>query len=310
MSKYQIIQKILLLPQIGNKTALKIINNLNINNYSDKELYEFILDLQLPRFKKLDSERYLKWQENCDNIFNNNELNNIKNIIYSDDRYPKELKELKNFPLILNYKGNIESLNSMAGVSVIGTREPTQYGEKIGFRIGEILAERNIGVISGLAVGCDFFGHSGAISKKGFTCAVLAHGLQEIYPKQNLALAEKILEEDGLLITEYPYGTSPTKNTFVDRDRIQAGLANSTIVIETGIKGGTMHAVNTTLELQRNLYCVTHPDKYKKEEKIQGNIQLIKEGKAKPLGNKEELEELVNLVKQGRSNLNEPFSLF
>ena len=86
MSKYQIIQKILLLPQIGNKTALKIINNLNANDYSDKELYEFILDLQLPRFKKLDSEQYLKWQENCDNIFNNNELNNIKNIFVHDKK--------------------------------------------------------------------------------------------------------------------------------------------------------------------------------------------------------------------------------
>ena len=210
----------------------------------------------------------------------------------------------------MNYKGNLEKLSLASNVSVIGTREPTDYGKKIGFRIGEVLAERGINVVSGLAVGCDALGHLGALNKNGFTCAVLAHGLQEIYPKQNIELAERILAQDGLLISEYPYGMSPTKNSFVERDRIQAGLSNSTVVIETGIKGGTLHAVNATIELGRNIFCVEHPEKYKKEEKVQGNIKLIQNGVARPLGSKDDLENLISISLRGGNTLKEALTLF
>lgn len=311
MSNYNLIQKILLLPQIGNKTALKIIESLNgRNNLDDAELIDFIENLKLPRFKKLDSEQYSKWQRNYETVFENNTLNDVKNITFDEDKYPELLKQLKNFPLILNYKGNLQKLTIAPSVSVIGTREPTEYGQKIGFRIGEVLAERGINVISGLAIGCDALGHMGALNKNGFTCAVLAHGLQEVYPKQNLLLAEKILEQDGLLVSEYPYGMSPTKNSFVERDRIQAGLSNSTVVIETGIKGGTMHAVGTTIELGRNLFCIEHPDKYKNEEKVQGNLKLIKEGVAKPIGTKDDLEILISSTKSGECVPKEILTLF
>lgn len=311
MSDYNLIQKILLLPQIGNKSTLKIIESLKGNHsLADVELIDFVENLNLPRFKKLDSEQYARWQRNYETIFENNTINNIKNIVFSDEKYPSSLRQLKNFPLILNYKGNLEKLSLASSVSVIGTREPTDYGKKIGFRIGEVLAERGINVVSGLAVGCDALGHLGALNKNGFTCAVLAHGLQEVYPKQNIELAERILAQDGLLISEYPYGMSPTKNSFVERDRIQAGLSNSTVVIETGIKGGTLHAVNTTIELGRNLFCVEHPEKYKKEEKVQGNIKLIQDGVAKPLGSKDDLENLISISQRGGDILKEALTLF
>lgn len=311
MSDYNLIQKILLLPQIGNKSTLKIIESLNGNHsLNDIEIIDFIESLNLPRFKKLDSEQYARWQKNYETIFENNILNNIKTIVFNDEKYPNSLKQLKNFPLILNYKGNFEKLLLAPSVSVIGTREPTEYGKKIGFRIGEVLAERGINVVSGLAVGCDALGHKGALNKNGFTCAILAHGLQEIYPKQNIDLAERILAQDGLLVSEYPYGMPPTKNSFVERDRIQAGLSNSTVVIETGIKGGTMHAVNTTLELGRNLFCVAHPEKYKTEDKVQGNIKLIQDNLAKPLGTKEDLENLISISQTGGDALKEALTLF
>lgn len=311
MSDYNLIQKILLLPQIGNKSTLKIIESLDgSHGLGDVELIDFIESLNLPRFKKLDSDQYTRWQKNYETIFENNIVNNIKNVIFNDKHYPSCLRKLKNFPLILNYKGNLEKLSLSPSVSVIGTREPTEYGKKIGFRIGEVLAERGMNVVSGLAIGCDALGHLGALNKNGFTCAVLAHGLQEIYPKQNIVLAERILEEGGLLVSEYPYGMSPTKNSFVERDRIQAGLSNSTVVIETGIKGGTMHAVNTTLELGRHLFCVEHPERYKQEDKVQGNIKLIQDGLAKPLGTKDDLENLIYHSRIGGDILKEALTLF
>ncbi|NCI77289.1 DNA-processing protein DprA [Acinetobacter kanungonis] len=302
MNTYQLIQKILLLPQVGNVTALTIINKLTSSNYTDKELIDFIQELIPNKLKKFDSEQYVKWQRTYEQIFKSNDQNNIKNIIYTDSNYPQALKMLKTPPLILNYKGNLEKLITSPSISVIGTRVPTQYGEKIGLRIGEVLAERDINVISGLALGCDAMGHTGALNQDGFTCAVLAHGLQEIYPKQNITLAKRILDQDGLLISEYPFGMAPSKNSFVARDRIQAGLSNATIVVETGIEGGTMHAVKTTIELERTLFCVDHPEKYRNEEKVQGNIKLIADGLAQPLGTKDELDTMVSLVKKEMFN--------
>ena len=198
-------------------------------------------------------------------------------------------------PLLLYYRGNLELLK-LPGLAIIGTREPTDNGILAGRFFSENLAKRGFNIISGLAIGCDTSAHEGALLAGGATTAFLAHGLNwdSIYPRENLELAERIVESGGLLLSEYSIGEKVNRYNLVARDRLQAGLAKGTIVIQTGERGGTMHAVNATIKAEKPLYAV----EYSKaedlvHEKTQGNLMLIKTEKAAPINSKN-IDSVVN----------------
>jgi DNA processing protein len=132
------------------------------------------------------------------------------------------------------------------------------------------------------------------------TSAVVAHGLHMIYPQENYDLANKILENNGVLISEYFIGTKPETFQFMERDRLQAGLSIATIVIQTNIDGGTMHTVRATLGNNRRLAAVQYKPNIVSDE-ILGNVQLITDGKAFPLTQ----ENLIDFVKLIASKINE-----
>lgn len=188
-------------------------------------------------------------------------------------------------PLLLHYKGNVERLQNSMGIAVIGTREPTKEGVIAGEYFSERLANQGFNIVSGLALGCDTSGHVGALkASNGFTTAFLAHGLDTIYPKENEALAKEILEKDGLLISEYEIGTPPMANYFVERDQLQSALSLGTIVVQTGVKGGTMHCVRATLANNKPLFAVKYKDATVcEQEHVLGNKMLIENGDAMPL---------------------------
>jgi len=248
-------------------------------------LIEHSKELRLGEISK--SDIFLAFEKG-DQLIEKSLENNIKILSINDSNYPELLKRTKAAPLLLSVKGSNLSALNMPSVAVIGTREVSKYGFQIGERIAYLLAENNINVISGLAKGCDTSAHIGCLRGKGTTLGILAHGLDYIYPKENTKLAEMILEQDGLLVSEYFIGTRGLPNYFVERDRIQAGMSNATIVIETDIKGGTMHTVNFTLDYDRILAAYNHPED-KQFEKTRGNQMLIAQGKAIPLQTKEEI---------------------
>ena len=290
----QYILTLLQLPKIGRKTAYKIINDLDHNISALSDLTDFVNEkvnnYGLPEYTNVDFDTaYLKAQS----ILERSELAGISVISFNDAKYPKLLQNCFDKPILLNYCGNIETLNSMPTVAVIGTREPTEFGQKAGRRLAEFLGNSKFNIVSGLAKGCDSCGHLGALDANGVTTAVLAHGLDQIYPKENRELAEKI-NEKGVLISEYFVGQRPMSNFFVERDRIQAGLSLGVLVIETGIQGGTMHTVKFCLDYRRILACLNHPEKYRKQEKVLGNQSLIYNRKAKGIYELEEVEQLVN----------------
>jgi DNA processing protein len=163
-------------------------------------------------------------------------------IRYGDPQYPKLLESIAAPPIILNVLGNLDGLLTKPGVAVIGTRQPSSFGRQIGERIGYRLGESGINVISGLAIGCDTAGHTGCLQANGMTTAIVAHGLDTVYPKENKPLFQSILENNGCIVSEYMVKTRSLPTFFVERDRIQAGLSVATFVIETDVKGGTMHA--------------------------------------------------------------------
>lgn len=241
----------------------------------------------------------------------------IKIVSYSDDSFPSKLKHIVSKKIsakgketikdessvILYYRGDdISRLNDIMSVAIIGTREPTQEGKTAGLYMAKEFSKQGFNIVGGLALGCDTYAHEGAVEAGGITTAFVAHGLHTIFPKENEELAKEIVSKGGFLISEYPIGVEPYAPYFVERDRLQSGLADATIVIQTGIAGGTMHAVIATLDNDKPLFAVVFTsDDVMYHEKVLGNIYLIKEKKAIPI-NSSNLGECISLIKNKQSD--------
>lgn len=193
-----------------------------------------------------------------------------------DPQYPPLLRQIPDRPALLYVKGNLEPAHHRA-VAVVGTRKPTKHGELIAHRIATYLSQRGWSVVSGLALGVDGIAHRAALEAGGHTVAVLAHGLDTITPKSHTGLAKDILEAGGALVSEYAYGVLPSAPRYVNRDRIQAGLARGVVLIQTGLKGGSLYASKAALRYGRVLAVPfpTETDIKAGEEKVQGVLKII-----------------------------------
>ncbi len=152
--------------------------------------------------------------------------------------YPNNLKQCLDAPIILYSKGNLD-LNATKTISVVGKRKNTDYGKRITEEIVAYAASHKATIISGLAFGIDIIAHKAALANNTATIGVLAHGLDRIYPDVHRNTAKDMLEHGGLL-TEFISGTKPDRENFPTRNRIVAGMADVTIIIETDMKGGSM----------------------------------------------------------------------
>lgn len=229
-------------------------------------------------------------------MLSKSEADGIVSIAYGDSNYPKRFKQLKDPPVLIFAKGDTSILNFDRIVGIVGTREPTAYGTRCSHAIAMTFAKNGFAIASGLAKGSDTAAHRGCIDASGKTIAALAHGLHMVYPAQNRELAAEIIEKGGCLISEYVLGTPPQSHQFIERDRMQAGISDCLYVIETGIKGGTMHAVRSCTELKRPLACLSHPEQYSGHEKTQGNRMLIEQMGAIAVKDKDGLLDFVDLV--------------
>lgn len=192
-----------------------------------------------------------------------------------DADYPYLLAATKDDPFLIYVRGKLNDNNSKS-VAIIGTREPTKHGILIAERITGFFVEEGWSIVSGLALGCDAIAHRTAVLSKGHTVAVLAHGLQTTAPSQHKKLAEDILSSGGALISEYPFGQKAFPQQFVKRDRTQAGMAQGVVMIQSDIKGGSLHASRAALDYGRWL-AVPYPteaDENAKEPKAQANLLI------------------------------------
>ncbi|MDR0538213.1 MAG: DNA-processing protein DprA [Tannerellaceae bacterium] len=169
------------------------------------------------------------------------EKENLTYCFISDDDYPIELKNCDDAPLMLYMKGNL-SFEGKRPVSIVGTRNMTAYGRDITEKFIHDLAQQfpDLLIVSGLAYGVDIYAHQCALRENVSTVAVLAHGLDRIYPGAHRNVAIEMLENGGLL-TEYMSGTNPDRPNFLVRNRIIAGLSKATVVIESAYKGGSLN---------------------------------------------------------------------
>lgn len=191
-----------------------------------------------------------------------------------DEIYPNLLSKIKNMPEQLYVKGNIQLLNKPA-IAIIGTRKNSSYGERMTIKFARELSEYGLTIISGMAIGIDTIAHKETIKSGGQTIAVLPSGFEHIYPKENIELYNQILENDGLIITEYEEKVEADSEKFIERNRIVSGMSIGILVIEGGVRSGTSVTARLAKEQGKKVFCI--PSSLENSKGITPN-NLIKKG--------------------------------
>lgn len=297
----------------GNKTVLSIAEVAPSQVQTIEDLCGFWTTLKGNKFEKYSATDLQEANRKALATINDAEQEGVGIISYYEEAFPQILRETVNedgnadAPLILFYRGNIKALQ-MPGIAIIGTRAPSEAGTQAGIYFAEKFAAEGFNIVSGLAIGCDTTGHQGALNVKGTTTAFLSNGLdwESIYPKENLQLAKNIVENGGLLLSEYPVGQRGNRFTLVERDRLQAGLSYATLVIQTATRGGTMHAVNATLKAQKPLFMIRYKNMNEQTDgKTEGNKKFLEEGKAHALTSSSFAEALA-IIRESVERINKP----
>lgn len=217
---------------------------------------------------------------------------NIKTLFLTDDDYPKRLLNCYDSPTLLYYKGSAD-LNASKVVAIIGSRTHTDYARQVTEKMIHEFSAHPITIISGLAFGVDAIAHRSAIKNNLPTVGVLAHGLDQVYPPAHTALAKEMIKNGGGILTEFRSYTTPDKHNFPTRNRIVAGMSDATIVIETGVKGGSMITAELANGYNKDVFAV--PGKIT-DMKSAGCNHLIKSNKAVLFSDTGELLELMGWV--------------
>ena len=253
-----------------------------IFNFSNKENINFF---KLNRIEKIEFLKAFFSEENIEKILfifdklnlykieiekiiKNCEEKNIKIFYYSYENYPKNLMDIKESPYVIFVKGNLPSNEELEkSFAIVGTRKPSKEGIDFARDIGQYLSKNNIYDISGLALGIDTEGHNMSLQKTG---AILGQGLDlEIYPRENIKLAEMILESKGFLLSELIPQAELSLFSLIKRDRLQSALTSGIVIAETGIKGGTVNTFKYAREQKKKIFISDinkeFIEKYKKD---------------------------------------------
>ena len=239
---------------LNRKKQLILLNNFKtIENIYNADLY---------LYKELDflTDEELNLLSNKDLKVAENEFKKISDFgafvltIDSPD-YPTILKEIYDPPTILYCKGKLVDMNKRLCISVVGTRKATAYGKSCAKNLSNALALQGVIIVSGLALGIDTFSHKGALEAGAPTVAIIGSGLDVPYPPSNANLMTEI-EKTGLVMTEYPLGSTPEKFHFPERNRIISGISQGTIVIEADLKSGSLITAKSATDQGRDVFAV------------------------------------------------------
>ncbi|MEI6313058.1 MAG: DNA-processing protein DprA [Bacteroidota bacterium] len=248
--------KLLKIPDIGEKTANDILNKTFFNR----------VDLEIEFINKYQ----------------------IQTLFFTDAFYPQRLKECIDSPILLYYKGNAD-LNQEKIISIVGTRNATDYGKGFIKKLCEDLTHENILILSGLAYGIDTYAHRFALENNIQNIGVLGHGMQTIYPAQNKALAKQMLSHGGLL-TEFASQHTLLPSNFPRRNRIVAGMCDAIIVVESAMKGGALITANIANSYNKDVMAL--PGNYNSKFSMGCNF-LLKTHKATIIENATDLLKLM-----------------
>lgn len=279
---------------LGRRTALKIVDG-PIEETDLASGFE-ALEMRVSRWRDHHfplAELRAAWTKSVAQL-DQGRNDGILALSFHDEGYPDRLRNIPDPPAILFVKGKSDGLHSALSLAVVGTREPTSFGMRAARSSAKTAVEFGFAIVSGLAHGCDALAHDECVESGGIGTAVLAHGLDKVYPAENRKLAQLLLEKGGCLVSEYPFGVKPIRRAFAERNRLQCGLSDAVLVIETDIEGGTMRAAKFARAQKRELACIEHTERYLDKDNAKGNQKLIKDGWAIPIPNTEALNCFLN----------------
>lgn len=282
---------------------------------------------------KLVSE-FIIWRKNFDfaELLKKLETENIKFITIKDKDYPYLLKEISYPPYLLYYQGEIKCLNDInkRRLAIVGARKHSAYAEKIINQFTPDIVSNKIEIVSGLAIGIDTLAHNKTLDYSGITIAVLGTGLdiKNIYPQSNIKLAQAIINNGGLLLSEFPLGTGPLRQNFPQRNRIISGLCQATLVVEAEEKSGSLITANYALDQNREVLAipgnifseyssgtnnliksgarvVLKPEDILEIFKIESNNKQLSKQKTEDINLKNEIEKAIYNILKGASEKSE-----
>jgi len=193
--------------------------------------------------------------DECEKILEFCSRNNVSVLNCDSKLYPKRLRSIRAFPVVLYYRGKLPDIDDNLCVAMVGTRKMTDYGKYAAYEIAKELASCGAIIVSGMANGIDSASHKGCLIAGGFTIAVFGCGIDRVYPPENKALMDRIIEK-GLIMTEYAPGTEPKGAHFPVRNRIMSGLCQAVLVVEADNRSGALITAKTALFQGRELYAV------------------------------------------------------
>ncbi|MFZ1461049.1 MAG: DNA-processing protein DprA, partial [Ignavibacteria bacterium] len=246
MASFEFLKYIYLLTQVNKLGNVKI--RKLMNHFSSPEIFYNCKINDLKRINGIDESISLeilsgiknkeKYFREFDEIFSRAERSEIKLVCISDKDYPENLKRIFDTPVLLYYKGKLSETDKYS-LSIVGTRNPTEYGKYNCEKFTDELSGLNIPIVSGFARGIDTIVHKTCVKNKRLNYAVFGCGADVIYPYENKRLYSEVIE-CGAVISEFPLGAKPDKVNFPRRNRIISGISIGTIVVESGIKGGAL----------------------------------------------------------------------
>lgn len=202
-------------------------------------------------------------------------------LLCTDSAYPQQLAEVAGAPPVLFAKGDLDTF-AFPQIAIVGSRNPTRVGQDTAYKFAQHFAQQGLITTSGLARGIDAAAHRGALTAEGYTVAVLAHGLDQIYPKANQALADQVAAQ-GLLVSEYPVGVGPRAEYFPRRNRIVSGLSVGVLVVEAAKQSGSLITAREAGEQGREVFAIPgsihNPLAKGCHEIIRQGAKLVEEGR-------------------------------
>ena len=282
-----------LLPGVGTLSQNRIRNTLSDISrlFSLDEASLTSLGIPVEAFSMIRSRGY---RATAAEIFDWGVREGCRFLIRGRHGYPQLLEEIFNPPLVIYARGRLEVLD-MPGIAIVGTRRPTVYGLQMAQGLAHDLGSRGICIISGLARGIDGAAHRGCLEGRGCTIAVLGCGIDIVYPREHGQLTRSVLES-GLLLTEFPPGTSPAPPNFPVRNRIISGLALGTVIVEASEYSGSL--ITARLAMEQNREVLALPGNLTSPQSFGPNF-LIKQGAKLVQSWRDVVEELPTEIRQG-----------
>lgn len=286
--------------------ALKFIPRLSIQkklalleHYTIEQLFQSPPQQQVVAFttKQYQALVHPDW-EKIDEVIYYTQQCGAQIVSYGDSDYPQLLKEIFDPPLVLFVKGDTSLLNRQQ-IAIVGSRNVSIHGRDTAYKFAQQFAELGVIVTSGLALGVDAFAHQGVVKAKCATIAVIATGIEQVYPSRHRALAKAIIDQGGAIVSEFLPKTPPKAGHFPKRNRIISGMSLGVVVVEAAMKSGSLITARCALEQDREVFAV--PGNIQNPQ-VKGCHWLIKQG-AKLVEEVADIMEEVNFLTKNGLNL-------